>query len=85
MKNSLIGVDIKDFYVGDEAWIRRGILCLEYPVPSGFVYRWDDIESAYYHTYFEFLQIDPKEHPALLMEPPLNPRANRETDTTSTN
>ena len=76
-----MGVDIKDFYVGDEAMIRRGILCIRYPVESGFVSNWDDMEKVYYHTYYECLQIDPKLHPTLLTEPPLNPRANREKST----
>ncbi|KAF3850121.1 hypothetical protein F7725_019840 [Dissostichus mawsoni] len=59
----MVGMGQKDSYVGDEAQSKRGILTLKYPIEHGIITNWDDME---------------KEHPTLLTEAPLNPKANRE-------
>ena len=74
----MLGLEREDAYIGDDAEYSRGVLLLSYPVQRGIVVDWDDMEKIWHHAFYNELFIDPQEHPILLTEAPLNPKANRE-------
>lgn len=75
---AMIGVSSSDSYVGDEALIKRGILEIRYPIEHGIVTNWDDMEKIWHYTFYNELRISIEEHPVMLTEAPMNPKANRE-------
>lgn len=77
-KGIMVGAGQKEDYIGDAAQARRGVLTIKYPLEHGIVTNWDDMEKIWNHAFASELRVDPTEHPTLLTEAPLNPKANRE-------
>lgn len=69
--------DGKSFYVGSDAYDKRGVLKLSYPIEHGIVTNWEDMEYIWSHT-FDQLRVDPNDRNVLLTEAPRNPKKNRE-------
>ena len=65
-------------YVGNEALEGEKFLTLAYPIENGVITNWDAMEAVWHHTLYDTLRIPPEEHPILLTEMPLTPKANRE-------
>merc|ERR1712178_287189 len=84
-KTALVGTD-KDYYIGEEAQQKRGILILKYPLEHGIVQNWDDMEKVWRHTFDNELRMvvgdeneaDEDCQGVLLTEAPMNPKDNRE-------
>jgi len=77
-EKQMIGVETKSEYIGDEAQKMRGVLNLNYPIESGIVTNWDDMEKVWSYCFNNELRIEPSEHKVLLTEAPMNPKVNRE-------
>jgi actin-related protein len=74
----MVSLGQKDYYVGNEAQSKRGVLKLEYPMKDGVVTNWDDMEKIWHHTFYNELRAKPEEQPVLLTEAPLSAKADRE-------
>ena len=74
----MVGTEKKDFYVGQQAEEKRGVLHLSYPIADGIVNNWDDMEKVWEHCFTNELRCSPEEHKTMLTEAPLNPKENRE-------
>lgn len=76
--DSISNYNNKEAYVGSSARQNRGLLKLSYPIEHGIVTDWEDMERIWHHTFTKELKTVPEEHPLLITEAPLNPRANRD-------
>ena len=45
-QGQMVGIDQKEFYIGNEAQSKRETLTLEYPVEHGVVTDWDKMEKV---------------------------------------
>mmetsp|Transcript_32655 Transcript_32655/g.74036 ORF Transcript_32655/g.74036 Transcript_32655/m.74036 type:complete len:379 (-) Transcript_32655:100-1236(-) len=72
------GSESKEYFMGEEAIGKRGVLSLTYPLEHGIVKDWADMEKVWHHTFYDALRVNPEEHAVVVSEAPLNPRKNRE-------
>jgi actin-related protein len=68
---------MKSLYIGEEAQEKKGIK-LSYPITSGIINNWEDMELIWHNTIYNELRVDPAEYGAFMTEAPLNPKVNRE-------
>jgi actin-related protein len=74
----MVGAEQKDYFVGQQAEEKRGLLILKYPIEHGIVEDWEDMEKIWDHTFTNELRVVPSEHNVMLTEAPMNPKVNRE-------
>jgi actin len=67
-----------DVYIGDEVCAKAGDLIAHNPLENGMVTHWIDMERIWHRIFFNELHVDPSKHPVLLIDAPLNPKAQRE-------
>lgn len=77
-RRAMAGAVEGDRFIGRRAQELRGLLRIRYPMEHGIVNDWGDMERIWSHVYSEELKTLSEEHPVLLTEAPLNPRANRD-------
>lgn len=65
-------------YLGNNAYMKAGILSLKYPIEYGNVTNWSDMEKLFNYQFFYQLRIDPEDHPILLTETSQMHKSNRE-------
>lgn len=70
--------DSRDYFVGDDAMAKKGVLSLSYPIEHGIVKDWNDMEKVWNHTFFDQLRVNPEDRPVIVTEAPMNPKKNRE-------
>ncbi len=66
----------RDMYIGVNATGKN--LLRKHPIEHRIVTNWDDMEKIWRYTFYDELRVAPEEHPVLLTEGPLNPKANKE-------
>eukprot|EP01084_Bolivina_argentea_P059362 108403_1 len=78
--NNIMGK--KDFFVGEEAYAKKGILSLQYPIERGIVTDWNCLKNYGMHSmFYNHLRVPPEEHDILMTEHPLINKSQRETMT----
>lgn len=58
-ESAMMGVTHNQFYVGEEAMAKKGVLKISYPVKSGKVENWDDMQKVWEYCFTNSLRIDP--------------------------
>ncbi|KAG8806253.1 actin [Serendipita sp. 411] len=74
----MIGIGQKESYVGYEAQSKRDVLSISYPIQSGIITNWHDMERIWHYIIYKELRVSPEQQSILLTEALLNPAANRE-------
>ena len=77
-EQQMMGGAKKDYFIGDDAQARRGILTIRYPIEHGVVTNWDDMEKIWHHTFYNEIRVSPDANNIMLTEAPMNPKQNRE-------
>jgi len=72
------GTEKRDYFMGEEALSKKGVLSLSYPLEHGIVKDWTDMEKVWHYTFFDALRVNPEEHAVVVSEAPMNPKKNRE-------
>ena len=68
----------KNFFVGNKAYFKRGVLKINYPIEHGIVNDWNEMEKIWDYVFTNELRVDPKEHNVVITEALNNPKENRE-------
>ena len=61
-QSATVGMDMKDYYIGDKGLNKGDHLNLRYQIEHGIVTNWDDLEKIWHHAYSE-LGVSPEDYP----------------------
>ena len=56
-----------DFFIGEEAAVKRPNYNVDYPVREGIVANWDNMEKYWQRCIYQYLCCDPEEHYFMLV------------------
>jgi actin len=73
----LVGMEQKEYYVGEEALSKMDIMNFHSPVVNGEIVDWDKYETLLHYLFYHELKVVPEEMSILITESPLNPVKNR--------
>ncbi|KAI6651958.1 hypothetical protein LOD99_4503 [Oopsacas minuta] len=76
--NVMIGMPVREYFVGDEAQCKRGGLEMIRPILNGIIQDLYLFEKVLHHACYNELTVAPEDHPLLITEHPFNPKKNRE-------
>lgn len=68
----------KEYFIGDEAKLKRGTLAVSYPIEKRLIGSWDDMIRIWHHIFVDRLHTRPENHPVLMTESCRNPPNERE-------
>ena len=74
----IIGGINEDYYIGQDAENKNGVLKLNYPIENRIINNWDDMEKIWAHIFVEELRVAPEEHNVLIDDIQTNPIKNKE-------
>lgn len=77
MPGLLVGMELRERYVGDEAISKLEIMNFTNPIRQGEIVDWDKFENMMHYLLYNELKIVPEELSILITEPPLNPKETR--------
>lgn len=67
MPNVFVGLDIKEYYIGNDAKSKRGILSLKYPMKKGLIENWDDMEKIWQYCLYDQMKLTEHQCPNILL------------------
>lgn len=65
---------MNEFFIGDDAISKIGLLNYSYPIEHGIIKDWDNIDKIYEYIFNNKLRVGPKEYKIMILEPLMNPR-----------
>ena len=74
----MVGMELKERYVGDDAISKYEIMNFSYPIQRGEVTDWDKFENLIHYLLYSEMKVVPEEVSILITESPRTSRENRE-------
>lgn len=71
-KGALVGMDQKEWYIGQEVVAKKQFLNVEYPVVAGRIQDIDKMKQIFLHLMNDVMQCTLEEHKVIVTEPPNN-------------
>ena len=74
----IVGLEQKDFYIGEEALKKKDDLQIHYPIDQCQIKSWNDMEKIWNHIFVNEVRVQPYTQPLLFAEPSIGGKARRE-------